>query len=391
MSQVTVKDVCSKGFSTVNENDPLSKCFEIFKKEMPPVLAVTNSKGRYTGVITRRWATRSNLDPATTKVKTLMRPAPKVSPEFSLGKTAKLMIQSGIRQLPVFEKEKLTGFITDENIIHAAVTQLKWGKVTIDSIMTKAPHTIESDRTTGAVMSLFREQGVSHIPIMEKGKLVGIISLQDILEHVVQPQLRQSFGDRTGEKVPFLTVSAKGIMSKPVITVQPETKLKDAEQKMHDHDISCLVVTKEDKIVGIVTKLDFLEPISQTETAERKLSIQFGVKGVEISPDQQGFMMDEFDSFARKYESTFKQGTLFVYFKVHGANHKGIPLIHCRLQLRTNKGVFISSGEGWGVESTFRVALDRLDRRLLRSKELSYDPRFAKDYLRKMGVPGQEL
>jgi CBS domain-containing protein len=390
MSQITVKDVCSKGFSTVNENDPLSKCFEIFKKEMPPVLAVTNSKGRYTGVITRRWVIRSNLDPATTKVKTLMRPAPKVSPEFPLGKTARLMIQSGIRQLPVFEKEKLTGFITDEDIIHAAVTQ-EWGKTTVDTIMTKAPYTIEADRSTGAVMSLFREQGVSHVPVMDKGKLIGIISIQDILEHVVQPQLRQSFGDRTGEKVPFLTVSAKGIMSKPVITAQPETPLKEAEQNMHKHDISCLVVTKDEKLVGIVTKLDFLEPLSQTETAERKLAIQFGVKGIEINPDQQGFMMEEFDSFARKYENTFKQGTLFVYFKTHGTNHRGIPLIHCRLQLRTIKGVFVSSGEGWGVESTFRVALDRLDRRLLRSKELSYDPRFAKDYLRKMGVPGQEL
>jgi hypothetical protein len=179
-------------------------------------------------------------------------------------------------------------------------------------------------------------------------------------------------------------------MTKPVIVAKPETTLKEAEQKMHKHDISCLLVTKEDKLVGIIAKLDFLEPISQTEAPERKLSIQFGVKGVEINPDQQGFMIDEFDSFARKYENTFKQGTLFVYFKIHGTNHKGIPLIHCRLQLRTIKGVFIASGEGWGVESTFRVALDRLDRRLLRSKELSFNPKFAKDYLRKIGVPGQE-
>jgi predicted transcriptional regulator len=167
MSQVTVQDVFSKGYSTVQETDPMSKCLEIFKKEMPPVLAVTNSKGRYLGVVTRRWAIRSSLDPATTKVKTLTRPAPKVSPEFSLGKTARLMIQSGIRQLPVFEKNKLLGFITDENIIHAAVTQ-EWGNTAIDTIMTKAPYTVEADRTTGAVMSLFREQGISHIPVMEK-------------------------------------------------------------------------------------------------------------------------------------------------------------------------------------------------------------------------------
>jgi len=389
MSQISVKDVFSKGFYSVYENDTLSKCFEIFKKEMPPVLAVTNDKGRYLGVITRRWVIRSRLDPAT-KVKTLMRPAPKVSPEFSLGKTAKLMIESGVRQLPVFEKEKLAGFVTDENIIHAAVTQ-EWGNTAIADIMTKAPYTIDADRSIGAVLSLFREQGISHIPVVDDGRLAGIISIHDILEHVFQPQRRQSHGDTVGEKVPFLTVSAKGIMSKPVITVQAENTLKEAEKKMHKHDISCLVVTKEDRLVGIVTKLDFIEPISQMETAERKLAIQFGVKGVEINPDQQSFMMDEFDSFTRKYETAFESGTLFVYIKTHGANHKGIPLIHCRLQLRTVKGVFYSSGEGWGIESTFRVALDRLDRRLLRSKELSYNPKFAKDYLNKIGMPGEEL
>lgn len=390
MSQIPVNDVFSKGFSTVFENDPLSKCFEIFKKEMPPVLAVTNSRGKYVGVITRRWVIRSKLDPATTKVKTLARPAPKVSPELSLGKTAKLMIESGVRQLPVFEKEKLVGFVTDENIIHAAVAQ-KWGNKTVNDIMTKAPYTIEADRSIGAVLSIFREQGISHVPVIDNGKLAGIISIHDILEHVFQPQRRQSLGDTVGEKVPFLTVSAKGIMSKPVITVQPENTLRDAEEKMHKHDISCLAVTRDDRLVGIVTKLDFIEPISQMDTPERKLAIQFGVKGVEINPDQQGFMMDEFDSFAHKFESTFESGTLFVYVKTHGSNHKGIPLIHCRLQFRTVKGVFYSSGEGWGVESTFRVALDRLDRRLLRSKELAYNPKFAKDYLRKIGVPGEGL
>ena len=68
----------------------------------------------------------------------------------------------------------------------------------------------------------------------------------------------------------------------------------------------------------MVTKLDFLEPISQLEAAERKLSVQFGVKEVEITPEQQAFMMDEFDSFTRKYQEAFQLGTLFVYMKSHG-------------------------------------------------------------------------
>jgi hypothetical protein len=178
-------------------------------------------------------------------------------------------------------------------------------------------------------------------------------------------------------------------MNKPAITVEPQTSLRVAEKLMHDRDVSCLAVVSNERLLGIVTKLDFLEPISQLEVAERKLSVQFGVKGVEISPDQQGFMMEEFDSFEHKYEDAFQLGTLFVYMKSHrNTNLRGTPLIHCRLQFRTVRGTFFSASEGWGVEPTFRVALDRLERRLLRSKEmLAYNPKYAKDYLRKMGLP----
>jgi CBS domain-containing protein len=390
MSSILVKNVFKKGFSAVNENDPISKCLELFKRETPPVLAVLDDKGKYAGVISRRWVIRSRVDPATTKVKTLMRSAPKVSPEFSLSKAAKLMIESGVRQLPIFEKNKLVGFVTDEDIIHGAVTQ-EWGNVAVEKIMTKAPQVIDSGRSVGAVLSLFREHGVSHVPVIDEGKVVGIISIYDVIEQVFQPRQRQTLGEIVGEKVQVLSIPAKGVMSHPVITVAPETSLKEAEKKMHDQDISSLIVLSKEKLVGIVTKLDFLEPISLMETVERKLTIQFGVKGVAVNPDQQGFMLGEFESFARKYRDALELGTLFVYMKTHGTNHKGVPLIHCRLQLRAANGFFFTSAEGWGVESTFRVALDRLDKRLLRSKELAYNPKYARDYLRKIGIQEGEL
>jgi predicted transcriptional regulator len=390
VSSISVKDVFSKNFATVYENDVLSRCLNLFKKEMPPVLAVLDNKHKYAGVIARRWIIRSRLDPATTKVKTLMRPAPKVDLTVSISKAAKLMVESGVRQLPVFEGKKLLGFITDENIIHGAVTR-EWGNISIKAIMTKAPYTIEANRSVGAVLSLFREQGVSHVPVMDNGKLAGIISIQDIITHVFQPQHRQTLGEIVGEKVPMLSIPAKGIMSSPAITVQAEANLNEAEKKMHDYDISCLAVLSQERLVGIVTKLDFLEPIAQIKISERKFTIQFAVKDIKLNPDEQNFMMDEFDTFARKYENVFETGTLFAYIKTHGTNRKGVPLIHCRLQLRTAKGSFFSSGEGWGIEPTFRVALDRLDKRLLRSKELDHDPTYARDYLRKIGFPEEEL
>ena len=387
----TAKEVYSQQFNTVLENDSASRCLEGFKKGMPPVLAVLDDKGLYVGMVSRRSILRTRLDLSRIKVKSVMTVAPEVSLVDSLTRVAKLMIGSGVRQLPVIDKGKLVGFITDEGVIHAVVGA-EWGSNPVESVMTRAPHTLEANRSVGAVLGVMREFGISHVPIMEKGRLAGLISVQDILENLYFPPKRMGNMDVAGDRIDTLGVAAKGIMSAPVITVEPKKSLRECEQMMHDRDVSCLCVVDGERLIGVVTKLDFLEPISQMETAERRLTIQFGVKDVDISSEQQDFMMTEFDSFTHRFQEAFQLGSLFVYMKSHrGTNMRGTPMVHCRLQFRTTRGNFFAASEGWGIEPTFKVALDRLERRLLRSKELlAYNPRFARDYLRKMGLPQEE-
>ena len=378
-----VEDVFSKGFLEVHENDTLSSCLSLFKKETPPVLAVMDSDGRYKGVISRKSIIRSSLAASGTKVKTLMRPAPAVTLKDPLSKVAKLMIESEIRQLPVYSEEKLLGFVTDEDVIHGAVNE-RWGHTPVEEVMTKKPFIIEEDESIGAVLSLFRGEGISHVPIVSEGKLVGIVSIYDIIENIFQPRHVQRVGERVGQKVPVLSIPAKGIMVKPVVTVLPESKLRDAEEQMHKFNISSLVIVSKGRPVGIITKRDFLEPLAQMEQPVQKLTVQFSVKDVEIDEIQRGLIMGDFESFAHRYGEKLEAGTLFVYMKTHGTNFKGDQLIHCRLQFRTKKGAFFSSGEGYGVEETFRVALDRLEGQIVKSKELAHDREFAKEYLRRI-------
>ena len=381
MSKV-VEDVFSKGFLEVHGNDTLSSCLSLFKKETPPVLAVIDSDGSYKGVISRKSIIRSSLAASETKVKALMRQAPAVTLKDPLSKVAKLMIESEIRQLPVYSEEKLLGFVTDEGVIHGAVLE-RWGNIRVEEIMTKKPFVIEEDESLGAVLSLFRVEGISHVPIVSDGKLVGIVSIYDIIENIFQPRNVQRFGYGIGEKVPVLSIPAKGIMVKPVVTVLPETKLRDAEEQMHKFNISSLIIVSKGRPVGIITKRDFLEPLAQMELPVQKLTVQFSVKDVEIDEIQRGFIMSDFESFSHRYGEKLEAGVLFVYMKTHGTNFKGDQLIHCRLQFRTKKGVFFSSGEGYGVEETFRVALDRLEGQIVKSKELAHDREFAKEYLRR--------
>jgi CBS domain-containing protein len=385
-----VRDVFSTKFKSVSKDDPLSACLSILNEESTPVLVVLNSKGKYAGVIAHRWIVRSRYHPATTKVESLMRSAPTVSLEDSLGNVARLMITSGISQLPVFSGEKLAGIVTDDAVIQMAVVG-KWGNTKVEDVMTKKPFLVEEDESVGAVLSLFREHGISHVPVVKEGSLVGIVSIKDIITGIFQPRQHQTVGDIAGEKVPVLSISAKGIMTKPVITVLPENSLKDAVEKMQKFKISSIVVISKGRPAGILTKRDLLEPLAEMEMPKQRITVEFSVKGVEVSGIQRGFIMGDFEIFSRKYQKILEEGTLFVYMKTHGTNFKGDQLLHCRLHFRTRRGSFFSSSEGYGVEATFRTALSRLEKQLLRSQELSHEPAYAKKYLRRIEFPSTEL
>lgn len=386
MDSSVVEEVFSNKFTSVSQDEMLSSCLSLFKEQMPPVLVVVDNKGRYRGVIAHRWIFRSRLDPSNTKVETLMRSAPTVKLRDSLSKVARLMINGGIKQLPVFSGEKMVGIVTDENVIHGAVIG-KWGNIKVEEIMTKKPFIVEEDESVGAVLSLFREHGISHVPVVSEGKLVGMVNISDIIKHIFRPLKRQTLGDIDGEKVPVLSIPVKGIMAKPAITVLPETTVKDAEGKMHRFNISSLVVFSKGRPVGILTKRDFLEPLAELDLPRQRITVQFSLKDVKLDTPQREFIMNDFESFSRRYREMVEAGTLFVYMKTHGTNYKGERLIHCRLQFRTGKGAFFSSGEGFGVEQTFRLALDRIERQILRSREFSYDPIYARKYLGLIDFP----
>ena len=385
-----VKDVFSSKFKSINQDDVLSAGLSILKEESTPVLIVLNKKGKYAGVIAHRWIVRSRHNPSATKVESLMRPAPTVSPEDSLSKVARLMITSGISQLPVFSQDKLVGVVTDDAVIQGAVIG-KWGNTKVEAVMTKKPFLVEENDSVGAVLSLFREHGISHVPVVRDGSLVGIVSIQNVIDSIFQPRQRQTVGDISGEKAPVLSISAKGIMTKPVITVLPENTLKDAVEKMQKADITSLIVISKGRPIGIVTKRDILEPLAEMDLPKQRITVQFSTKGVGIGDIQRGLIMDDFEVFSSKYQKTLESGALFVYMKTHGTNYKGEQLIHCRLQFRTRRGSFFSSSEGYGVEATFRTALSRLERQLLRSQELAHEPEYAKKYLRRIEFPSTEL
>lgn len=122
--------------------------------------------------------------------------------------------------------------------------------------MTKNPYTIPSSTTIADAVALFREKGFRRFPVVDNGKLVGILTKEDI--QTVSPTKATSLS--IFEVNYFLSkITIKEAMTKKVITIEADNLLEEAAVKMRENKISTLPVMENGKLVGIITESDIFE------------------------------------------------------------------------------------------------------------------------------------
>ena len=122
--------------------------------------------------------------------------------------------------------------------------------------MTKNPYTIPSNTTIADAVALFREKGFKRFPVVDNGKLVGILTKGDIQS--VSPTKATSLS--IFEVNYFLSkITIKEAMTKKVITIEADNLLEEAAVKMRENKISTLPVMENGKLVGIITESDIFE------------------------------------------------------------------------------------------------------------------------------------
>lgn len=386
-----IRDCFREEIHAIESDERISEVLDRLKKSDPPAMLVTDSNGNYGGVLSRRWIIGSTLNP-NAKVQKLVVQAPKVQMADSLSEAARLMIESQVPLLPVFAGEKLKGTIAIQDVISEASEEVLSDNK-IEAVMTDNPITIRPNDSVSRILDLFNTYGISHAPVTELGKLEGIVSVDDIIDVVYRIRTRQQdgfggrrgrggHGERKGSKSDLSELTASAIMSAPVIVARVDDSLREAEEKMGEHDVTSLVIIKDGMVVGILTKRDLLQPIAQTAMEEKRISVQFSVKpGIRMSNDEMAAMRRTFDSFVRRYKDVVGIGGLFVYFRRYGAVSKGDQLIQCRMQFRTAHTQYYSCAEAWSVEEGYSLALERLERQIIAHKDTKLDNEYRRRHL----------
>ncbi|MCC6559323.1 MAG: CBS domain-containing protein [Polyangiaceae bacterium] len=112
--------------------------------------------------------------------------------------------------------------------------------------MTRAPRTLEADATLAQAHEIMREEGFRHLPVLERGKLIGLLSQRDL--HLIE-----TLRDVDPEKVRV----REAMVSHPYF-VPPDARLAEVVAEMADHKFGAAVVMENGKVVGMFTTVDAL-------------------------------------------------------------------------------------------------------------------------------------
>jgi CBS domain-containing protein len=210
-------------------------------------------------LVTKR---RRIIDLATKEVMT-------TAPTTTVKAICDFMIKTGKRKIPIVDSlVHLKGIVTSTDLINYfgggdkyfimekdyKDNFLSGVNAPISKIMTTEVLFVNEDEPVPSVADVMLNQYFGGLPVLDKDvKLVGIVTEQDFISPLA------------GEKLNF---PARYAMSKKVITVSPDTPIKDVARIMCGNQLRRLPVVSEHQIVGMVRAYDILKFISDADFAK---------------------------------------------------------------------------------------------------------------------------
>ncbi len=378
--EMDIADIATREFVEVDADKRLGKVRSLFERENPKGIVVTDD-GEYEGIVNQRQLLQSHVKDDT-KVRSLVRSAPRVGRHDGVREVARVLVESGAKIAPVFEGENLWGVVTEDDILEAVLENLD--ALTVGEIYTEDVISVNDDTHIGRAINLLRENGISRLPVVDdNGRLTGMVTTHDIADFAIRDMERQQKGDRSGDRDRILDIPVSNIMNSPVETTSTEESVGDAVERMLEYDYAGLVVTNDDNryVTGIITKTDVLRALTYTE--EEHMDVQItNIHLLDTLSREE--IRKRIGSVSDKYKK-MQVHHAHVRFQKHKERMRGTPLIQCQIRLRTNKQQVAASGEGYGADTAFRVALDKLERRVLELKGVRADEEYRGQLLRKLG------
>jgi len=239
----------------VSPKEPLGEVMKRMQIEAQR-MAVVAENGKYRGMIEERLILKAlaNGKSISTPVREVMAQVDAVLPSARIIDAMTLLQDYGLKGIAVADEQGNVIGVIDPRYVFNEVALLTAGlkkgfteKVRVEEFM-HSPITINDKTKVADTLKTMVEKNIGFLPVIsaETGKLVGVISEKDLLAVLCcEPQ--------NAEK------PVSEFMIKDVITVTPESTLKETLEKFIDHKIRHLPVVRDSRVVGVVSVKDVLK------------------------------------------------------------------------------------------------------------------------------------
>lgn len=178
--------------------------------------------------------------------------------DLSIAETAKILLEKNVGGVPILDRDlQVEGIVTERDFARYLPSR---ARTRVEGHMTRKVVTAESELSIREGMQRMISQGFRRLPVVDDGKLIGIVTSVDMLKYFGSSEVFEHMS--SGKVGEALSIGVEEIMSSDVITVAPQTDLGEAAEIMAEHDYGGLPVVKGEKLVGIITERDLLELLS---------------------------------------------------------------------------------------------------------------------------------
>jgi CBS domain-containing protein len=104
-----------------------------------------------------------------------------VAPEDTLGEAAERMAEDGVGSAVVLDSGRLIGILTERDLLRAVAGRVHTSEARVREWMTVDPMTATEETSADEAMRTMLEQGFRHLPVIEGGRTIGVVSLRELM------------------------------------------------------------------------------------------------------------------------------------------------------------------------------------------------------------------